>query len=125
MFLAKIDYDIMTNVTLAGFVIVFAMLVLLVVIISIFGSVMSGVTKKSKKEKAPKPVKEKAKPVVATAPVAPKVNDDDEIIAVISAAVYSMYEGTGVKPVIKAIRPSSNVNPWKYAGVRQNMRSFF
>lgn len=124
-FFQNIDYDIMINVTLAGLVIVFSMLIILVIIITIFGAFMSLTGKKAKKEKAPKLVKEKAKPVVAAPVVAVSNNDDDELIAVISAAVYSMYEGTGVKPVIKAIRPSSSVNPWKYAGVRQNMRSFF
>lgn len=112
------------DVTLAGIVIVFGMLILLVTIISIFGKMMSGVGNKPKAEKQEKPVA----PKVVKNPVAQvnsTVNEDDELIAVISAAIYSMYEGTGVKPVIKAIRPSSNVNPWKYAGVQQNMKSFF
>ncbi len=112
------------DVTLAGIVIVFSMLILLVAIISIFGKMMSGVGNKPKAVKQEKPAAPKVvKKTVAQANST--VNEDDELIAVISAAIYSMYEGTGVKPVIKAIRPSSNVNPWKYAGVQQNMKSFF
>ena len=112
------------DVPVAGISIVFGMLVLLVVIISIFGSIMSGTSKKEKKEKIEKPVVKKQ----IAQPVKPAVVnncDDDEVIAVISAAVYSMYEGTGVKPVIKAIRPSVGRNAWSMAGIRQNMKSFF
>ena len=116
------------DVTLAGIVIVFGMLILLVAIISIFGMLMSGVKKekKVKKEVAPSTPKavQKAEPAIKASPVVAS-SDDEEIIAVITAAVYSLYEGTGVKPVIKAIRPSSSVNAWKLAGVQQNMKSFF
>jgi len=110
------------DVTVAGITIVFGMLILLVAIISIFGKFMSG-TVKEKKVKVEKPVAKQpvavaAKPVVAA-------SEDDELIAVISAAVYSMYEGTGVKPVIKAIRPSVGRNTWGMAGINQNMKSFF
>lgn len=118
----QINYVV--DVTLAGIVIVFGMLVLLVAIISIFGAFMSKATRKPKTKKEEKPQAPKVqKPVVASVPVAQE--DNDEIIAVISAAVYSMYEGTGVKPVIKAIRPSVGRNSWSMAGIRQNMKSFF
>ena len=115
------------DVTLAGIVIVFSMLILLVAIISIFGKLMSGAKKEKKvnveAEPAPKKVVNKPSTVVNTSKTIS--NDDDELIAVITAAVYSMYEGTGVKPVIKAVRPSVGVNPWKLSGVQQNMKSFF
>ena len=116
------------DVTLAGIVIVFSMLILLVAIISIFGKLMSGAKKEKKVnvEAAPTPKKVVNKPstVVNTSKTISN-DDDDELIAVITAAVYSMYEGTGVKPVIKAVRPSVGVNQWKFAGVQQNMKSFF
>ena len=118
----QINYAV--DVTLAGIVIVFGMLVLLVAIISIFGGVMSGTTKRAKAKKEEKPQAPKAEKTVAVATPA-VVENDDEIIAVISAAVYSMYEGTGVKPIIKAIRPSVGRNAWSMAGIRQNTKSFF
>lgn len=115
------------DVTLAGIVIVFSMLILLVAIISIFGKLMSGAKKEKKVnvEAAPAPKKVVNKPSTVVNTSKTISNDDDELIAVITAAVYSMYEGTGVKPVIKAVRPSVGVNPWKLAGVQQNMKSFF
>ncbi len=52
--------------------------------------------------------------------------DDDEIIAVISAAVYTMYDGTGKRPVIRSIRPSAQCgkSAWAMAGVYNNIKSF-
>lgn len=110
------------DVTVAGITIVFGMLVLLVAIISIFGAFMSG----AKKEKPKKEVKTENKPVAPTKAQSVAANNDldDEIVAVISAAIYSMYEGTGKHPVIKAIRPTGR-NPWNFAGLEQNIRSFF
>lgn len=111
------------DVTVAGITIVFGMLILLVAIISVFGAIMSGTTKKPKVKCVPKQV---VKETVVDQKVAqPVVQNDDEIIAVITAAVYSMYEGTGVKPVIKAIRPSVGRSAWSMAGIRNNMKSFF
>lgn len=117
------------NVTLSGLLIVFAMLVLLVVIISLFGSVMdrlNGV----KKPKASKSVTAQA-PAEATVksqePQFASVNevDDGEVIAAISAAVMMMYEGTGKTPVIRSIRPATaSRSAWKQAGVLNNVRSF-
>lgn len=114
------------NVTLSGILIVFAMLVLLVVILILFGAVMSGVSKSPKKEKkeTPKPVK-KAEP--SSAPVVKSVSDDSEdVIAVISAAVAMMYEGTGITPVIRSVRPAQKGvrSAWATAGIMNNTRSF-
>ena len=120
--LAKTLENPLVDVTVAGITIVFGMLILLVLVISVFGAIMSGTSKKEKKEKPLQTVVPKKQPIVSQPVIE---NDDDEVIAVITAAVYSMYEGTGVKPVIKAIRPSVGKTPWSMAGIRQNMRSFF
>lgn len=112
------------NVTLTGVTIVFAMLVLLVFIILVFGYIMNG----SKKEKNEAPVmKQETAPAPAPDPVVTIEDDSDEIIAVISAAVASIYEGTGKKPVIRAIRRSSNKSErsaWATAGIIENTRAF-
>ena len=96
----------------------------------IFGGVMNAVNHKEKAPKAPKVKVEKKKieKKAAPAPVAlAPVTDDDEIIAVIAAAVNAMYEGTGKKPVIRAIRQSKQNNArsaWGFAGVFENTRAF-
>lgn len=112
--------------TISGLIIVFGMLLLLVLIISIFGLV-SKTAKKSasgSEKKAETPVKNTA--VKPSAPVnAAQSNDDDEVIAVISAAVAMMYEGTGKTAVIRSIKPASNARTaWAAAGIRDNVRAF-
>ena len=123
-------WDGTMNVTFTGILIVFAMLVLLVIILMIFGGVMNAFNHKEKAPKAPKVKVEKKKiekkPAPASAPSA-VVADDDEIIAVIAAAVNAMYEGSGKKPVIRAIRQSkqnSARSAWGFAGVFENTRAF-
>ena len=111
------------NVTLSGFIIVFAMLVLLVVIISVFGVMMSRLNG----NKVPKATKVKVeKPIPAKTVAANVQNDNDEgVIAAISAAIMMMYEGTGKKPVIRSIKPAvTGRSAWKQAGVVNNVRSF-
>ncbi|MBQ9846782.1 MAG: OadG family protein [Clostridia bacterium] len=112
--------------TFSGVAIVFGMLLILVIMIAVFGlfaKVGNGKSgKKAKPEKAPK--------VKKVAPTKSVVNtssnvDDDEVIAVISAAVAMMYEGTGKKAVIRSIRPSTvGRSAWANAGIRDNVRAF-
>ncbi len=118
------------NVTLSGMIIVFAMLILLVFIIWAFGMFMSRVINKEKPNKAPKQPKPKkeAKPKKAAPAVQQSVSEteDEGIIAAISAAVMMMYEGTGVTPKIRSIRPAVKTarSAWATAGVMNNTRSF-
>ena len=112
--------------TFSGVAIVFGMLLILVVMIAIFGlfgKAGNGKSdKKAKPEKLPK-VKKIAEPSLVKNAV--NASDDDEVIAVISAAVAMMYEGTGKKAVIRSIRPSSvGRSAWANAGVRDNVRAF-
>ena len=117
------------TVTLSGLIIVFAMLILFVFVIAAFGAIMSRTAGKPKKAKpaAPKteskPVPKKSAPAAAPAPVN---GVDDETVAVISAAVDMMYEGTGKTPVIRSVRPAATGvrSAWKTAGVLNNIRPF-
>ena len=115
--------------TFSGVAIVFGMLLILVVMIAVFGlfgkAGNSVKDKKAKAEKLPK-VKKVAEPLqVKNVAGASSNADDDEIVAVISAAVAMMYEGTGKKAVIRSIRPSSvGRSAWANAGVRDNVRAF-
>ncbi len=114
--------------TISGLVIVFAMLLLLVFMICIFGWISKAAKKEVSKEigkpeqkkekKAQKPTQSVQSPVVLS-------NDDEEIIAVISAAVAMMYEGAGKTAIVRSIRPAaSSRSAWAAAGVRDNVRAF-
>ena len=115
--------------TFSGVAIVFGMLLILVIMIAVFGlfaKVGNGKSvKKAKPEKALK-VKKVAEPSPSKSAVNTLSNvDDDEVIAVISAAVAMMYEGTGKKAVIRSIRTSSaGRSAWANAGIRDNVRAF-
>ena len=114
------------NVTSSGLIIVFAMLVLLVIILTVFGFVMSRLTGAPKKEKPKKEPKVEKKADMPVAPVVSASSEDDDVIAAISAAVMMMYEGTGKTPVIRSIRPSQKGvrSAWGMAGVMNNTRPF-
>lgn len=118
------DWGQASIVTVSGITIVFLMLVLLVVVISIFGGIMDRING-VKKEKPAK--KETPAPAPAPAPVVTIEEDNDEIIAVIAAAVDAIYADTGVKPVIRRIKPAAtngSRSAWATAGVLQNTKAF-
>ena len=103
------------------------MLLLLVIVLYIFGFISSAATKakykKSAKEKS-ETLADMAAPIT-NAPVSNSSEDNDEIIAVISAAVSALYSGKKVKPVIKSIKNSSTRrSAWAKAGISENTRVF-
>lgn len=132
------------GVTLAGLGIVMAALLLLVVIIWLFGKIFDGINaasqQKAKKQaaaKAPKatpsPVKQAAPPKAAPAPApAPApvtaAQDDDEVIAVISAVVAMMSEADGTTYKVKSVKPVQNGfsgrSAWAMDGRRNNVSPF-
>lgn len=121
------------KVILTGFVVVFAMLILLILIIKLYGAIIaaaqkSGDKRAQKKKKITEPVvkKEISKPIVFSTARADEDEGDipEEVIAVISAAVASMYGSTG-KTRIKSIKKSSGGrSAWANAGVLENTRPF-
>ena len=108
------------KVVLTGFVVVFAMLILLIFIIKIYGAIIQ------KAQDAGKKSKEKKAETVAETP-APVQTDgvSDEVVAVISASVATMY-GSSEKARIKSIKKSSDGgrSAWAKAGVLDNTRPF-
>ncbi len=112
--------------TVSGIAIVFGMLLLLVIMIAVFGLFGGRANKPAKVKETKKEVKKETKnKVKATAAVAPTYDNDEEIIAVISAAVAMMYEGTGKTAVVRSIRPASaSRSAWAEAGRRNNVRAF-
>ncbi|MEE0913211.1 MAG: OadG family transporter subunit [Ruminococcus sp.] len=117
------------KVILTGFVVVFAVLLLLILIIKVYSGIVQKAQQgvKLKKEK----VKEEKEVTAVSAPVvsAPVTATDDEavpeeVVAVISAAVASMY-GSSSKVRIKSIKKSGNGrSAWANAGVLENTRPF-
>lgn len=114
------------KVVLTGFVVVFAMLILLILIIKLYSFIVvkaqQGGTKKKEKPVAV-PLTSESKNVVPAAPV----SDDgvsQEVVAVISAAVASMY-GSPEKVKIKSIKKSNGGrSAWANAGILDNTRPF-
>ena len=116
------------KVVLTGFVVVFVM----IFIIKIFSAIVQKAqsagsnSKKGKKNKDEKPAE---KPAAAPASVvtASAATDgiSDEVVAVISAAVATMY-GSSEKARIKSIKKSSDGgrSAWAKAGVLDNTRPF-
>ena len=113
------------NVTFSGIVIVFAMLVLLVLILILFGKV-SQLLKNEKPapeaKRALVKVSETPAKSVDTAPVS--TEPSPEIIAVIAAAVASMYSDSNVKPIIKSVKRAGVRPAWAVAGIAENTRPF-
>lgn len=120
------------KVVLTGFVVVFAMLILLIFIIKIYSAIVQKAqsagsnSKKGKKNKDEKPA-EKPAAVPASVVTASAATDgiSDEVVAVISAAVATMY-GSSEKARIKSIKKSSDGgrSAWAKAGVLDNTRPF-
>lgn len=121
------------KVILTGFVVVFAMLFFLIIIIKIYSAVISGAQRASdkrmkKKEKVMERVSGDSgvhiikKPAYVTPPT---VDDDipEEIVAVIAAAVAA--SGDSPKVRIKSIRKAGGGrSAWANAGVLDNTRPF-
>ena len=114
-------------VILTGFVIVFAVLILLIFIIYGYGKIVYKAQNRNKENKKEQEVavveSVAAQPVATPEPVA---NDGipEEVIAVISAAVATMY-GSNEKVKIKSIKKSSGRrSAWANAGILDNTRPF-
>ena len=124
-------FTISASMLLTGFSIVFAVLIFLIFIIWLYGKIITtaqnkAIEKKNAKIKAEvNENKQKPKAVVkkAETPVKEESGLSDEIVAVISAAVYSMYGSTD-KVKIKSIKKSGARSAWSNAGVLNNTRPF-
>ena len=114
-------------VTITGIVLVFAILVLLMAIITLEGKIFDAMNGKKAAAKAAapkaaaKPAAPAAKPAAAQAPAAPQVEQGipADVVAAIMAAIYSMGNG---KYVLKAVRRGKN--GWGKAGVNDTTAPF-
>ncbi|MGN0490827.1 OadG family transporter subunit [Ruminococcus sp.] len=121
------------KVILTGFVVVFAVLLLLILIIKLYSTIVQKAQQSGKKKKEKVKIKEEipsvsapaAAPVVST-PSVQSAQDGvtDEVVAVISAAVATMYGSSG-KARIKSIKKSdAGRSAWANAGILDNTRPF-
>ena len=115
-------------VTITGIVLVFAILVLLMAIITLEGKIFDAMNgkkaaaaAKAAPKAAAKPAAPAAKPAAAQAPAAPQVEQGipADVVAAIMAAIYSMGNG---KYVLKAVRRGKN--GWGKAGVNDTTAPF-
>lgn len=117
-------------ITITGILLVFLILVILIFFFWLLGQIMKN--KGKKKPSAPqsaktetKPAVEKTQPVQATEAA---VDNDDEIIAVISAAIAAYSAEDGVNYRIRDIKRKENGRPvrpaWGLAGIVDNTRPF-
>ncbi|MBQ2153268.1 MAG: OadG family protein [Clostridia bacterium] len=124
-------------ILLTGIVIVFAVLILLICIIFVYGDIVSSIQnsiEKKKKEKEKEQAEKENEPVVQIAAEEPEEKaeasevDEEEIpldvVAAIAAAVDYIFGQGSVK--IKSVKRSSKRrSAWKSAGVAENTRSFY
>ena len=120
-------------ITITGIVLVFAILILLMLIITLEGKIFDNINnKKNDKPAAPKAPAAKAAPAPAAKPAASAAKADNgsipgEIIAAISAAVATVCGGNAVIRGIKRVsKPAagSRRGAWGDAGVREHTTPF-
>lgn len=110
------------TVMLIGISIVFAGLVLLMGLIKIVAAVTANIGKPKQEKKAAEPAPVAAPAVEAAAPA---VNADDELIAVITAAIAAMMDGDNSGFVVRRVRRVSNTPAWSKSGREEQVYSRF
>lgn len=123
--------NISASMLLTGFTIVFAVLFFLIFLIWLYGRIITNAQTKAAKRKTLKiqserndePIEKVPVKTDSKAPVLKKSGISDEVVAVISAAVYSTY-GSPEKVKIKSIKKSSSRSAWANAGILNNTRPF-
>ena len=119
------NLSLSVTILLTGFAVVFAVLLILIGIIKLYGTVIYSIQNKKKSEKVKvaveRPVVETPAPAVVVE--APQAENDDELIAVITAAVYSMYGSSPVR--VRSVRKAqTRGSSWRSAGLADNLRPF-
>lgn len=120
------------SVVITGIVVVFIGLIILILCVSVYGRIFDSMNrKKAEKQKAELEAKaqENAPKVQADAPVeAPPVIEDgieEEIVAVITAAIAAMSAKSGKKLMLRSISTAKGSrNAWAAAGAAENTRPF-
>lgn len=138
-FLRTSDRDLggetIASVVITGIAVVFVALIILIALVYLYGKIFESVNakQKAKAEAAKKAEAEKAedKPApVKTAAPAPVVQDgiEEEVVAVITAAIAAYGAQSGKKLAVRSIKASggapSGRNAWSAAGLAEATRPF-
>lgn len=124
----QMEMSYVIAVVITGLVVVFLGLVLLIAFISGIGAVFKKIDKKKTEAKATadsKPAEAPKASVPASVPAAS--SEDDEVIAVISAAVAMMSAADGISyrvKSVKAVQNGSSRSAWAMAGLRETTNPF-
>lgn len=110
------------TVTLIGVCIVFFGLAVLIGLINLMGRTTSNLGRKKEKAAAPAPVA--AAPVAEAEPEVEPAQEDEALIAVITAAVAMMME-EGSAFTVRRVRRVNNAPAWQRAGREEQVYSRF
>ncbi len=121
------NFTLSITILLTGFAVVFAVLLILIGIIKGYGTIIFKIQNRSREKKANRnadlPKVEREDLPAPAVMVEASDGTDDELIAVISAAVYAMYSSSDVR--IKSIRKApTRGSAWRSAGLSDNVRPF-
>lgn len=120
----KLEISYVTAVVITGLSVVFLGLVILILFVWAFGKIF---TAKNKSVSKDAPEQKTANPAPVAAPVTVSDDSEDEIIAVISAAVAAMGNADGknyrVKSV-KAVKNRPSRSAWSLAGIQNDTMPF-
>ena len=119
------NLSLSVTILLTGFAVVFAVLLILIGIIKLYGTVIYNIQTKKKNKKTKVEVERPDPAPVAPAVVveAPQEQDDGELIAVITAAVYAVYGSSNVR--VRSVRKAQpRSSSWRSAGLADNLRPF-
>lgn len=113
-------------VVVSGLVIVFVALILLIIMVWVMGKIFDAFKKQDKP--APENAQETKAPQAAPVQLtADEISEDDEVVAVIAAAVAAMSAQSGTAMRIKSIRPAgqgAGRSAWAAAAAREAARTF-
>ncbi len=122
-------YSYVWAVVITGLSVVFLGLVILILFVWLMGKIFTAIENKGKKQASAET--KTAEPQKIAAPVKtaakPSVKNDDEIIAVISAAVATMGEADGKKYKLRSVKAAKNKtarSPWAVAGLQSDTTPF-
>ncbi len=120
--------DYVATVVFSGLLIVFVALFILILAVSLMGKIFDLIAAKKQPAKIappdiPAPVRSAAPAVPAEVPA--PLSDDDEVIAVIAAAVAQISAETGRQLRIRSVKPArtGGRSAWASAAVLDSMRS--
>lgn len=115
------NFTLSLTILLTGFVVVFLILFLLIGVIKLYGTIVYNAQNKVKNKEKVKEDQNIVEPQTQVETFSNSIND--ELIAVISAAVDAMY-GTGKVKVKTIKRSTKEKSAWRSAGVINNTRPF-